>query len=735
MLSAIRSRLELKVLLLIIVALMIGFGTYVILSIQRESEALIAQQRDQLRISTEALTAGIRNVMLTGKSPFAVEMVNDLRNNVRFVEVTIYDRFGREVFLREGEGINPDVNDPTVPEVLRTGVGRSAMLPTASGTVATRYAPLTNRPECWRCHEPDEPLRGVLQVALRPSVAHAMGDRSSMRQVASTLTNAVAIAFRTIMLGGNGGQMDTLIESARRIPGVRLVQVYDRMGFLHFGPEDEYVPEEQLTRLMKPAAAHHSFEERPDRVRVFAPLVNEDRCQVCHGGKFPMRGMLVMDFDRSTLIRYARDPEGEYTAALQSAVLEGFRSIMLVGRANSARFFMDEVRDQQVLQTLRVFDVNGHERFLNPPPRTRPELRRVVEDRDTLEFLEGAGDAERMVRIVHLPNEQRCYPCHGSTHKVRAAIEVSASMGTINAMVRENQTRSALVGGGTILLVWALLRVFMRRVVVRPVQEIERVASRVGEGDLSVEAHVESLDEIGTLARRINDMVRGLRERLHLQRFVSRGTVEAVRKSTLDGVAIGGVRKTATVFFSDIRGFTSYSEQVEPERVVRMLNAILSAQAEVVRTHGGDIDKYVGDELVAVFEGEEMAERAVRAALEIQRTAHAALPQEDRDVVSIGIGIHAGEMVMGAMGSPERMDFTVIGDSVNLAARLCSAAAGGQILISDVLANSLSSPAWCRLVELEPMAVKGKRSKVKVWSVEPPGSGRRPKRASVAARR
>jgi adenylate cyclase len=734
-LSAIRSRLELKVLLLIIAVLMIGFGTYVVLSIQRESEALIAQQRDQLRIATEALTAGIRNVMLTGKSPFAVEMVNDLRNNVKFVDVTIYDRFGREVFLREGEGVNPDVNDPILPEVLRSGAARSAMVPTDSGSVATRYAPLSNRPECWRCHEPGEPLRGVLQVALRPAVAQSMGDRRAMRQVASTLTNAVAIAFRTIMLGGNGAQMDTLIGSALQIPGVRLVQVYDRMGFLYFGPEDEQVPEEQLTQLMKPASADHRFEEGPDRLRVFAPLVNEDRCQVCHGGKFPMRGILVVDFDRSSIIRYASDPEGEFTAALQKSVLEGFRSIMLVGRASSARFFMDEVRDQQVLQTLRVFDLNGHERFLNPPPRSRPELKRVIEDRDTLEFREGTGDDERMVRIVHLPNEPRCHSCHGSKHDVRAAVEVSASMATINAMIRENQMRSAWVGGGTILLVWVLLRIFMSRVVVRPVQEIERVASRVGAGDLSVEAHVGTLDEIGTLARRINDMVRGLRERLHLQRFVSQGTVEAVRRSALDGVAIGGVRKTATAFFSDIRGFTSYAEQVEPERVVRMLNAILSAQADVVRAHGGDIDKYVGDELVAVFEGEGMAERAVRAALEIQRTAHEALPPEDRDIVTIGIGIHVGEMVMGAMGSPERMDYTVIGDSVNLAARLCSAASGGQVLISDALASRLSSPDWCRLRELEPMAVKGKRSKVKVWSVDLPGPTRRSRRASVAAPR
>ncbi len=718
MLSAIRSRLEIKVLLLIIVVLVIGFGTYVILSIQRESSALVSQQRDQLRIATEALTAGIRNVMLTGKSPFAVELVNDIRSNVRFVDVTIYDRFGREVFLREGEGVNRDVNDPIVPDVLRSGLLRTAMMPTDSGAVATWYAPLPNRPECWRCHDTKDPLRGVLQVALRPSVAQSMGERASVRDVAGTLTNAIAIAFRTIMLGGHGDQMDTLIAAAGQIPGVRRVQVYDRLGSLHFGPEAEEIPDTQIVDILKPLSAAHVLEERSGRVRVFAPLVNEDRCQVCHGGKFPMRGVLVVDFDRPALTRCARDPEGEFTAALQSSIIEGFRSIMLVGRATSARFFMDELRDQQVLQTLRVFDRHGYERFLNPPPRTRSVLARVIEQRDTLEFQEGTGADERLVRIVQIPNENRCYPCHGSAHKVRAAVEVSTSMAAINELVRENQIRSALIGALTIVLVWGTLRIFMRRVVLRPVQDIERVASRVGAGDLSVEAHIHSLDEIGTLARRINEMVQGLRERFHLERFVSQGTVDAVRRSDLDGVSLGGVRKKATVFFSDIRGFTAYAERVEPERVVSMLNAILSAQASIVRKFGGDIDKYVGDELVAVFEGDDMVARAVRAAVEIQASASGALEDADREIVSIGIGVHMGELIMGAMGSAERMDFTVIGDTVNLGARLCSAAAPGQTLLSDAAVRELSDPDWCRLTALEPIIVKGKRSPVKVWMVE-----------------
>lgn len=717
MLQFIRSRLELKILLLLILVLLTGFGTYVVLTIQRESEALRSLQREKLRIATETLVAGIRNVMLTGKAPFTVEMINDVRQNVRFVDITVYDRFGREVFLREGEGINPDVNDPAVADAIRTHAPQAGMVPSDSGAVFTRTAPMLNRPECWRCHDSKPPLRGAIQLALRPAVVATMSGRNASRQVAGMLANAVASAFRTIMLGGNGEQMDTLMIAVQSIPGVRLVQVYDRMGFLHFGPDVYEIPDSKIREVLEPKNGNPVSQESSGTLRMFVPLVNEDRCQVCHGSKFPKRGVMMVEFDSRTLESFARDPEKLFTGAMQVAVWEGFRSIMLVGRANSARFFMDDVRSMGILQTVRVFDVEGRERFLNPPPRSRPEIKRVVENQDTLEFSEGEGTMERLVRIVNIPNENRCYACHGSAHKVRAAVEVSASMAEINERIQTNTIRSSAVGVLTILLVWLVIRFFMRFVVVRPVQMIESVATRVGLGDLTVQTTFASLDEIGTLARRINEMVIGLRERFQLEKFVSRQTVHAVRTSDLNGVRLGGERKLATVFFSDIRGFTSYSERVEPERVVSMLNAALATQSRIVREFGGDIDKYVGDELVAVFEGDGMVERAVKAALAIQKGLLETLPAEDRGKISIGIGINTGVVVMGAMGSPERMDYTVIGDNVNLGARLCSAAQPGQILLSGTSAEALRTAEWCQLNELEPMSLKGKKDPVRIFEV------------------
>jgi adenylate cyclase len=149
-----------------------------------------------------------------------------------------------------------------------------------------------------------------------------------------------------------------------------------------------------------------------------------------------------------------------------------------------------------------------------------------------------------------------------------------------------------------------------------------------------------------------------------------------------------------------------------------MLNACLAKQSAIVKKHGGDIDKFVGDELVAVFEGREMIERAMRAAIEIQGNIGQLPGEVESGVIKVGIGINTGEMVMGAMGSPERMDYTVIGDNVNLGARLCSSAKAGQILVSGSTAGLISGNPEFHLKRLDPLTVKGKEKPIEVYEVQ-----------------
>ena len=602
MLRAIQTRLEFKILLLLIAVLLVGFGTYAILTIQQQSESLLQQHRLRLTEVSETIMAGIRNVMLTGKAPLTLEFVNDARQNLPY-GLTIYDRFGREVFFREGEGVIYNVDDPLLRKTLDNRAMQSTRVKEQGLEIYTRYEPLQNNPECWRCHERGEPLRGVLQLAVKPGAIQSSDAEEAAKEIAGVIGEFVATAFRTIMLGGQGEQMDTLTAKAKNIPSVKRVQVYSRLGYLAFGPEDEELSEEEILAILENNKKEYRFKQIGKVLRLFLPLVNQDRCQICHGAKFPMRGVMVIDFYADSLKQLLREPATMFTTALQWTTFEGFRSIMLVGRANSVRYYMDELRSLPVTHTLRVFDRKANERFLNPKPRVRPQYATVRDTKRPTEFTETVNGEEHLVRLSPLPNEVRCHSCHGKNHDVRAVVEVTASMKDIQDAISTNKIRSAGIGLLTMLGVWLVIRIFMKTVVVNPVQVIGGVARRVGEGDFTAYARVSSRDEIGSLAHRINEMVQGLRERFHLEKFVSQQTVDAVRKADHLGVRLGGERKTATVLFSDIRGFTAYSEKVAPERVVTMLNACLATQSAIVKKHGGDIDKFVGDELVAVFQG------------------------------------------------------------------------------------------------------------------------------------
>jgi adenylate cyclase len=147
--------------------------------------------------------------------------------------------------------------------------------------------------------------------------------------------------------------------------------------------------------------------------------------------------------------------------------------------------------------------------------------------------------------------------------------------------------------------------------------------------------------------------------------------------------------------------------------------------------YGGDIDKYVGDQIVAVFQGEDMVANAVRCALAMQRRMTELGSQHPDWDLAIGIGINTGEVIMGAMGSRERMDYTVLGDHVNLAARLCAHAGPGQTLLSHSSYRAIAGLAEFGVVALPPIKIKGKREPVAIYQVGAPADNLAP--ASDAA--
>ncbi len=209
-------------------------------------------------------------------------------------------------------------------------------------------------------------------------------------------------------------------------------------------------------------------------------------------------------------------------------------------------------------------------------------------------------------------------------------------------------------------------------------------------------------------------------QRSALERFLAPEVVEMVVANP--DIRLGGVNKEVTVMFADIRGFTTMSEDMEPSRVVEILNEYFTRVTDVIFDNGGTLDKYIGDAVMAVFgapisKGNDAA-NAVNSAIQIQRL----LIELNRDAAArqwpelrVGIGINTGSAIAGNIGSPRRLDYTVVGDSVNTAQRLMTNAAGGQILIAESTAKKLGKTFdLARLPELQ---VRGRSEAVPVFSV------------------
>ncbi|GEM_PF-2595735 len=259
----------------------------------------------------------------------------------------------------------------------------------------------------------------------------------------------------------------------------------------------------------------------------------------------------------------------------------------------------------------------------------------------------------------------------------------------------------------------------LARTITRPIFEIVKVMKRVGGGDLRQQVHIAAKDEIGELASQFNTMIGELREKFAMQAYVSKDTIAHIKESahSEQKVTLGGKRKILTVWFSDIRGFTSYSEGRDPHDVISMLNKYLSIQAEIIDANHGSVDKFVGDEVMAIFDGRNSEKNAIKTSIEIQQKIqdfNKGVKKEDQ--IKVGIGINRGECVMGNMGSKDRMDHTVLGDTVNTAARIMSKAAGYEIFISEAVYGSVKKEVQVSTpISFE---LKGKSKPIKVYPIK-----------------
>jgi adenylate cyclase len=288
--------------------------------------------------------------------------------------------------------------------------------------------------------------------------------------------------------------------------------------------------------------------------------------------------------------------------------------------------------------------------------------------------------------------------------------------------------RTGFLGGAFLFLALGF-GFLLARNVTRPVQALAGAAEKVMRGDLKVRLPIRKgplhSDEIHSFSETFNEMVDGLEERDRVKTAFNKFHSKEVVDQLLSGeLKLGGERKEAVVFFSDIRSFTAMSEKLPADQLVSLLNRYMSRMVEIILRNGGIVDKYVGDAIMAVWGAPiskpDDAERAVRACIEMRQALVELNAEFERDglpTIRIGMGLNDGEMIAGNIGSDERMEYTVIGDAVNTASRVESITKelGTDLLITESVLKLVGEKFTTE--KATEIKVKGKTDELKVFRV------------------
>ncbi|MEI8285486.1 MAG: adenylate/guanylate cyclase domain-containing protein [bacterium] len=299
-------------------------------------------------------------------------------------------------------------------------------------------------------------------------------------------------------------------------------------------------------------------------------------------------------------------------------------------------------------------------------------------------------------------------------HVLEVQMDFEATEALQKAVTNKLEYKALVIAGGFLILLLGLLLASVTVSAIRPLKKLKHAMELVEKGDLTTSLTHKPKDEFGDIFRAFNAMVHGLQERFQLTKYVSRATQNAVKLSVQSRDASHTAKRVElTIFFSDIRGFTTYSERHSPETVIALLNRILTLQAEVIHENRGDVDKFIGDGTMAVFDSEVSA---IKAALEIQRLMRDL--SSEISGLKLGIGIYKGQVVQGDVGASHVRDFTVIGDAVNTAARLQGIAQAGEILIAEEMAKTPEVAAQFTVEFKGEVQLKGKLNPLLICCVK-----------------
>jgi adenylate cyclase len=285
--------------------------------------------------------------------------------------------------------------------------------------------------------------------------------------------------------------------------------------------------------------------------------------------------------------------------------------------------------------------------------------------------------------------------------------------------------REAFYVAGKFLSISLFLIFVVSLTLTAPLEKLVVMTRAVAAGNFNVKSGVRSRDEVGQLAIAFDHMVSGLQERDKVRNLLNKFHGSSVADDLLKGdLQLGGSRKNVTVFFSDIRDFTKFSEGHTPEEVVTMLNEYFQIMVGIINRNNGVVDKFIGDAIMAVWGAPTSSDRdslnAVKACIEMRQALeklNEARIARSQVPLKMGIGLHCGFVISGTIGSDERMEYTVIGDTVNQASRIeaSTKAFGTDLLLSDEVAELVKKEFVTE--EAGKVEVKGKSQPLTLYKV------------------
>ena len=316
-----------------------------------------------------------------------------------------------------------------------------------------------------------------------------------------------------------------------------------------------------------------------------------------------------------------------------------------------------------------------------------------------------------------------------SVHRTKDNLFVitSVSENSVFAVINKTTYRIILFSLAVLFIAIIAIRIFSNNIT-NPIADLVDASAKIERGEFALDIEPRTQDEIGLLTSSFVQMGKGLAEREKLMISFSKFTNKTIAQKAASGeLALGGENRVATIFFSDIRSFTAMSETMQPKEVVEFLNAYMTRMVECVNKTNGVVDKYIGDAIMAVWGAPESAGspaqdalNAVTAAL-MMRVSLFNFNKERKErglpPVKIGCGINSGPVVAGQIGSNERMEYTVIGDAVNLASRTeaLNKPFATDVLITENTYNLIKDKVIVQ--EMPGVHVKGKTDAIKMFAV------------------